>query len=142
MLLCSESAACLAWVYKDYGVAGSFLQQHERGLAQKALPKYTNIRLCVNQVIYEFSLKHSHVEFSSSSFYRLHYVSFPFPIQPLNENNNFDHNKAAKIISRGSWLNIASIDKIQIFIITKCFTFFMMLSAHMWGVVYFKHKGL
>lgn len=54
---------------------------------------------------------------------------FHFPTQPPNENNNFDHNKAAKIISRGSWLNIVPIDKIKIFIITECFALLFFSST-------------
>lgn len=112
----------LAGVPRAYGKAGSFSQT-----------RTTNRRsLCVNQVLYGSPLHYFQRGnvFSPTVAPMSRYVLcgfFHFPTQPPNENNNFDHNKAAKIISRGSWLNIVSIDKIKIFIIAERFALFLLL---------------
>lgn len=63
----------------------------------------------VNQVMYGAIRHYFHVEATSVACLPAGYIVYR-PSNPhlsqLSENNNFDHNKAAKIISRGSWLNI------------------------------------
>lgn len=103
------SAVTCAFECGDYGVwQVVFSSMREAFLAEGSVAQiHKQPALCVNHVIYDSPQHYFHVKIPlPQSFWKSRYVYFPFPTQPPNENNNFDHNKAAKIISRGSWLNI------------------------------------
>lgn len=89
--------SALAGVSRAYGKAGSFYAQKNE----------QTLFMCKSGCIrYDFPAHYFHVEmFSPTVAPMSRYVPCRFshfPTQPANENNNFDHNKAAKIISRGS----------------------------------------